>query len=71
MSTLFLNCRGLGNAATVRELRDFVKDFAPSILCVAETQLQRARVESLAGTLGFDQGFAVSSTGRSGGLAIF
>jgi hypothetical protein len=71
MSTFFWNCRGLGNAATVRELRDFVKEFAPSFLCVVETQIHRSRVELLAGTLGYDNVFAVSSTGRSGGLAIF
>jgi hypothetical protein len=36
-----------------------------------ETQLPKARVEALARTLGYDNGFAVSSTGRSGGLGIF
>jgi hypothetical protein len=36
-----------------------------------ETQVHKTRVESLARTLGFDNVFAVSSTGRSGGLAIF
>jgi exonuclease III len=65
------NCRGLGNAATVRELRDFAKEFALSILCVVETQIHKSRVESLAGTLGYDNVFAVSNSGRSGGLAIF
>jgi exonuclease III len=48
-----------------------VKEYAPSILCVVETQIHKTRVESLAGTLGYDNVFAVSSTGRSGGLAIF
>jgi exonuclease III len=71
MSTFLWNCRGLGNAASVRELRDFAKDVAPTILCVVETQVHKARVESLAGTIGYDNVFAVSSTGRSGGLAIF
>jgi hypothetical protein len=71
MSTLFWNCRGLGNDATVRELRDLVKEFAPSILCVAETQIHKCRVENLASTLGYDNAFAVSSSGRSGGLGIY
>jgi exonuclease III len=71
MSTFLWNCRGLGNAATVQELRDFAREFAPSILCVVETQIHKSRVESLAGTLGYDNAFAVSSTGRSGGLGIF
>jgi exonuclease III len=71
MSTLLWNCRGLGNVATVHELRDFAKEFPPSILCVVETQVHKSRVESLAGTLGYDNVFDVSSIGRSGGLVIF
>jgi exonuclease III len=70
MSTFLWNCRGLGNAATVRELRDFAKEFAPTILCVVETQVHKSRVESLAGTQGYDNVFAVSSTGRIGGVAV-
>ena len=38
------------------------------MLCVLETQV---RVEGLKTTLGFDNSFAVSSSGRSGGLGIF
>jgi hypothetical protein len=49
----------------------FVVKFAPSILCIQETQIDRGRVESLAGLLGFDKAFAIDSTGRSGGLGIF
>ena len=71
MSVMFYNCRGAGNASTVKELRDLAKDFAPSILCIVETQIHKKRVEGLASSLGFDKAFAVSSTGRSGGLGIF
>ena len=71
MSTYLWNCRSLGNDATVRELRDFAREFTPSILCVVETQINKTRVEGLASTLGYDKAFAVSSSGRSGGLGIF
>ena len=71
ISCLSWNCRGLGNAATVKELRDLVKQVAPTVLCVLETQVHKARVESLKGTLGYDNFFAASSSGRSGGLGIF
>ena len=71
MSVLGWNCRGAGKAAMVQELRDLVRKFAPTLLCIVETQLDRVRVESLAGTLGFDNAFVVSSQGRSGGLGIF
>lgn len=71
MSTLCWNCRGLGNAATIRELRNLVKDFAPAILCVIETQVNKKRVQGLTRSLGFHGCFAVDSEGRSGGLGIF
>jgi len=71
MSCLSWNCRGLGNAATVKELREIAKRFAQSVLCVLETQVHKARVEGLKSTLGYDNAFAVSSSGRSGGLGIF
>jgi hypothetical protein len=44
---------------------------APSILCVVEMQVHKSRVERLAGTLGYDNVFVVSSTCHSGGLGIF
>jgi hypothetical protein len=67
MSTLLWNYRGLGNVATLRELREF----SASILCVVETQISKDMVESLAASLGFDNTFVVNSTCRSGGLGIF
>ncbi|XP_071676896.1 uncharacterized protein [Lolium perenne] len=71
MSVLGLNCRGLGGAAAVRDLRLLAERYTPAILFVVETQLQRDRVEGLARSLGFDNSFAVSSSGRSGGIGIF
>ena len=71
MSCLSWNYHRLGNAATVKELHELMKKVAPTVLCAVETQVHRARVEGLKGTLGFDNAFAVSSSGRSGDLGIF
>jgi exonuclease III len=71
MSCLSWNCRGLGNATTIKELRELARRVASSVLCVQETQVPKARVKQLKTTLGFDFAFAVSSCGRSGGLGIF
>ena len=71
MSVSCLNCRGIGAPATINELRVFARRYAPSILCVVETQVHKSRVEGLARTLGYDRSFAVSSDGRSGGLGFF
>jgi exonuclease III len=70
MKTLSWNCRGIGNPATVKELRDFAKDYAPSVIFIMETQINKNRVENLRYTLGFDNSFAVNTEGRSGGLGL-
>lgn len=71
MSAMCWNCRGAGNAATVNELHDLVKKFAPNLLYIVETQIEGSRVENLAGTLGYDKAYVVDSRGRSGGIGIF
>ena len=71
MSILCWNCRGAGNPATIRELRVLTKRIAPTILCILETQVEGHRVEFLSNSLGFNKSFAVSSSGRSGGLCVF
>lgn len=71
MSCLSWNCRGFGSPASVKELRELAKKYAPTVLCVLETQVHKTRVEKLKFTIGFDNSFAVRSSGRSGGLGIF
>ena len=71
MRTLCWNCRGIGDPVTVRELRELIQECAPSVVCIVETQLLKQRVEGLTSMLGFEGGFAVASSGRSGGLAVF
>ena len=63
--------RGLGNPATVREVRDLATKFTLAMLCLVETQIQNTRVEILASSFGYNKSFAVSSSGRSGGLVLF
>lgn len=65
------NCRGVGNTATVRKLHEFTNRFAPTMLCIMETQTLKSWVESLVFSLGYDNCFAVSSSGKNGGLGVF
>ena len=71
MNCLSLNCRGLGNPSTVRELRKVVKQEGPSLLFVMETKIRGKRVEDLKHVLGFSGCFAVDSDGLSGGVGLF
>lgn len=68
---LSVNCRGLGGDATIRDIRVLTENHAPPLLCVVETQLHKTQVENLARTLHFDKCFAISSSGRSGSIAVF
>ena len=71
MSALCWNCRGAGKPAAVRQLREFARKFAPTVLGVVETHIDGARVEDLESTLGYENSYAISSQGRSGGIGIF
>ena len=71
MNCLSLNCRGLGNPSTVRELRKVVRQEGPSLLFVMETKIKGKRVEDLRHVLGFSGCFAVDSDGLSGGVGLF
>jgi hypothetical protein len=71
MNTMVFNCRGAGDHAIVGELRDLAGEWSPSILCILETQIVKKRAEGLAGMLGFDFSFGVTSSGRSGGLCLY
>lgn len=71
MILLCWNCRGLGWDSAVGELRWMVKRFRPSLLFLSETKMRDDRVRKFMWSLGFSGCFAVSSEGRSGGLALF
>ena len=68
---LVLELRGLGNPAIVREAREFASKYAPAVLCLVETQIQKSRAELLRSSFGYKYAFAVGSSGRSGGIVIF
>ena len=71
MNSVGWNCRGAGDPATVREVKNLVASVAPSILLLVETQVGKRRMENLSSSFGFNNCFAISSEGRSGGLAMY
>ena len=71
MNLLCWNCRGLGTDLTVGELRHLVKRYRPSLLFLSETKMRDTKVRKFMWSLGFSGCFAVSSDGKSGGLALF
>ena len=65
------NCRGLGNLRTEKELGVFVRAKDPSVMFLAETWSDEARLKDIKQKLEFDQVFVVPKENRVGGLALF
>lgn len=71
MNCLTWNCRGLGNAATVREVCALAKEAGSQIVFLSETRQKVEKIKRLRNRLGL-RGFAgVDCVGRSGGLALY
>jgi hypothetical protein len=70
MRALSLNCRGLGNQATVNELHGLVKSEGPKIVFLMETRLPVRKLEVLRLKLGMRGCFGVGRRRFGGGLAL-
>lgn len=71
MSCLAWNCRGIRNAATVRDLCSLVKESGSQIVFLSETRKKSERVSHLRSRLGLRGFVGMDSDGMSGGLALF
>ena len=65
------NCRGLGNLPTEKELGDLTRVQDPSILFIAETWTDEARLQKIKRNLQFDHMFLVPRVTLGGGLILF
>ncbi|XP_023898513.1 uncharacterized protein LOC112010404 [Quercus suber] len=70
MSCMCWNVRGLGNHRTIRELANIVRAQDPSILFLAETWADNARLVKLCDELNFEEKWVVERVTRAGGLAL-
>ena len=71
MSLLCWNRQGLGNRPTIQELGNFVRAQDPSVVFLAETLLDEARLGSIRDSLQFGHHHGVSKISHGGGLALF
>ena len=71
MSCIVWNCRGLGNHRAVQELADLVQAKAPSLVFLAETWADEARLNYVQSRIQFDQNIFVERINRGGGLVLF
>ncbi|TYH38271.1 hypothetical protein ES332_D12G099000v1, partial [Gossypium tomentosum] len=64
------NCRGVGNPATVRELKQLLVANDPDIVFLCETKIHSNAFSRIRSTCRKEGCLAVCSEGRSGGLAL-
>ena len=71
MNLLCWNCRGLGNLSTEQELGGLIRAKDPSVVFLAETWLDKARLEDIKVRLNFGGMIEVCRDTRGGGIVIF
>jgi hypothetical protein len=71
MNWCSLNCRGVGNSATVREVCVLQRAHRFQLIFLCETRQKGARVRRLRSRLGLRGFTSVDCTGMSGVLALF
>ena len=71
MSCLAWNYRELGNLRTRRELVDIIQTKNPSVIFLAETLTDDARLELVQQNINFDHRWVVPREGRGRGLVLF
>ena len=71
MNLLCWNCWGLGNLPTEQELGDLIRAQDPSVVFLAETWLDKARLEDIRIKLNFGGMIEVCREMRGGGIVIF
>ena len=71
MSLLVWNCCGLGNLCTEDQLADMVRAKDPSVVFIAETWTDRARLERVQNKIQFKNMFESPRRDKVGGLALF
>ena len=70
MSLLVWNCRGLGNPHTVRELGGFIQAKDPTIVFLAETWTDDARLDQVLRNFDFKNKWFVAGGNRGSGLVL-
>ena len=71
MSCIVWNCRGLGNYRAVQELADLGQAKALSLMFLAKTQADEARLNYVQSRIQFDQKIFVERINKGGGLVLF
>ncbi|TYH19504.1 hypothetical protein ES288_A05G357000v1 [Gossypium darwinii] len=70
MKFMCWNCRGMGNPAKIRELKQLIRAHNPDIIFLSETKMNGNDFRRVQNKCRLQNGLTVNSEGRSGGLAL-
>ncbi|KAI8006842.1 hypothetical protein LOK49_LG07G03164 [Camellia lanceoleosa] len=68
LTLMFWNCRGTGNNAFKRNMRELIKSHHPSILILMETKVLYSSMGNFFTNMGFTTATIVDPVGKSGGI---
>ena len=71
MHCLAWNCRGLGTLHTGKELVEIIWAKDSTVVFLAETLTDDARLDFVERSIGFDHCWVVPRVGRCGGLVLY
>ena len=71
MSLLVRNCRDLENQRTGKELEDLIRAKDPSVVFIAKTWIDEARLDHILHNINFDHKWEVPRGSRGGDLVLF
>ncbi|KAK4264130.1 hypothetical protein QN277_029461 [Acacia crassicarpa] len=71
MKIISWNCQGLGRTLTVKNLKDMVKKFRPSVIFLMETKMRAEKVAKVRTKCGFINEIVVEPRGLAGGLTVW
>ena len=71
MSLLVRNCRELVNQRTRKELGDLIRVKDPSVVFIAKTWIDEARLDRILHNINFDHKWEVPRGSRGGDLVLF
>ena len=71
MSCIVWNCKGLGKPLAVQELADLVQAKAPTLVFLAKTLADEARLDYVKDRISLDRKFFVQRINNGGGLVMY
>ncbi|XP_019157735.1 PREDICTED: uncharacterized protein LOC109154388 [Ipomoea nil] len=71
MNVLVWNCQGAASKVFRRTLKNYLREFKPTVLCLLEPRVSGDNANDICFALGYDEWLRVEAIGFSGGIWVF